>query len=235
MKFLNRCARMRVVLFCACCALASPPPVHADTTPECNRGTGSGTLECGVEAETGDGAGFEAVWATAVGNQANALADQAVAIGYGAVAWDVAANHATSGQVAIGFLANSEGHRAIALGAASAANYTLAVAVGGGAEARAAGAVALGGGSIASDADTVSFGHATLQRRLVNVAAGSAPTDAVNKAQLDAAIAGVQGVGRTPFLMVNSTAPSAVATGQDALALGSAGACLLYTSPSPRD
>ena len=59
-----------------------------------------------------------------------------------------------------------------------------AIAIGRDSQASAAGAVALGAESIADRADSVSFGNADLQRQLVNVAAGSEDTDAVNFSQL---------------------------------------------------
>ena len=46
-------------------------------------------------------------------------------------------------------------------------------------------AVALGSGSQATEAYTVSIGSSTTQRRLVNLAAGKADTDAVNVSQLN--------------------------------------------------
>jgi autotransporter adhesin len=64
---------------------------------------------------------------------------------------------------------------------------TNATALGNGAVVRAAArnAVALGDGSIATEANTVSVGRAGAERRITNVAAGVAPTDAVNVGQLD--------------------------------------------------
>lgn len=46
------------------------------------------------------------------------------------------------------------------------------------------GAVALGSGSVASAPNTVSVGRSGAERRITNVAAGVAPTDAVNVGQL---------------------------------------------------
>src|SRR5699024_61334 len=67
---------------------------------------------------------------------------------------------------------------------ASASN---AVAVGADSHATAGNAVALGAGSVADEANTVSVGNAKQQRRVTNVAAGTAGTDAVNVDQLDSA------------------------------------------------
>jgi autotransporter adhesin len=51
--------------------------------------------------------------------------------------------------------------------------------------------VAIGQGSIASAANTVSVGTPTARRRIVNVAPGTQPNDAVTFAQLQAATAAV--------------------------------------------
>jgi autotransporter adhesin len=49
--------------------------------------------------------------------------------------------------------------------------------------------VAIGQGSVANVANTVSVGRKGNERRIMNVAAGKRPTDAVNVAQLQAAVA----------------------------------------------
>jgi autotransporter adhesin len=51
--------------------------------------------------------------------------------------------------------------------------------------------VALGQGSVANDANTVSVGTAGGERRIVNVAAGTVATDAVNVSQLTATNAAI--------------------------------------------
>jgi autotransporter adhesin len=76
------------------------------------------------------------------------------------------------------------------------ATGTSTVAVGGGAQATAANSVALGEGSIADQANTVSVGTQDNQRRITNVAAGQAPTDAVNLGQMQA---GLSSVARSAF------------------------------------
>ncbi|MCO5397571.1 ESPR-type extended signal peptide-containing protein [Ralstonia soli] len=83
---------------------------------------------------------------------------------------------------------NANGSIAIGGGArvtaTAAGNANNSVALGNGANVSAANAVALGAGSAATVANTVSVGNATTQRRVVNMAAGTAPTDAVNVSQL---------------------------------------------------
>ena len=68
------------------------------------------------------------------------------------------------------------------------ASGTNSVAVGPQALASAANAVALGNGAIADRASTVSVGSASAQRQLVNLARGTANTDAVNVSQLKGAV-----------------------------------------------
>jgi autotransporter adhesin len=58
-------------------------------------------------------------------------------------------------------------------------------------QAGATNAVAIGQSSIATAPNTVSFGTPGNERRLTNVAAGIAPTDAVNVAQLSSVASGV--------------------------------------------
>ena len=76
---------------------------------------------------------------------------------------------------------------------------------------------------MADRGDTVSVGSAGNERQIVNVAAGSQETDAVNVAQLNSAIAGVMGSGSgsgSPYFVANSTGVVPVASGEDAVAIG---------------
>jgi len=119
-----------------------------------------------------------------------------VAIGAGAVTsnWHGTAlgtlSQASYGGTAIGEYATAGStatvRNASALGASADADADNAVALGATSKATAVNSVALGAGSEATQRDTVSVGNATLQRRIVNLAAGTAGTDAVNLAQLNA-------------------------------------------------
>ncbi|MGF6771634.1 autotransporter adhesin [Paraburkholderia sp. GAS199] len=86
----------------------------------------------------------------------------------------VVKNNAVSGSAYVSV--NSTGNAAQAIG-----NGT--VAIGGGAVASAPGSVAIGEGSVADQVNTVSVGSNGSERRITNVAAGQAPTDAVNMQQ----------------------------------------------------
>src|SRR3546814_3318429 len=85
----------------------------------------------------------------------------------------------------------AQGERASAFGATASASGSLSTALGQDADASAAGAVALGQGSVADQANTVSVGTTTSQRRIVNLADGTAAADAVNLGQLDAAVGAI--------------------------------------------
>jgi autotransporter adhesin len=91
--------------------------------------------------------------------------------------------------VGAGAVADTDG--SVASGAFSHAAGANSTAIGGAAKANADNSVALGHGSVADQANTVSVGSAGNERRVTNVAAGINATDAVNKGQLDAAIAGI--------------------------------------------
>lgn len=95
------------------------------------------------------------------------------------------------------------------------ASVASSVAIGGAATASAANTVALGEGSVADAAGTVSVGNSTLKRKIVNLADGSAVTDAATVGQLNVATAknAFIGIDRTNFT-ANSIA------GTDAVALG---------------
>ena len=89
--------------------------------------------------------------------------------------------------VAIGYKARSIGIEGVAIARNSIAFGEHAVAIGAGADAGAFGSVAIGKDSSAQVADTVSFGSDSLKRRLMNIAPGIDPSDAVTMAQMDGA------------------------------------------------
>ncbi|WP_186055059.1 YadA family autotransporter adhesin [Burkholderia gladioli] len=115
--------------------------------------------------------------ATAYGAYARAREHHATAVGFRALA-------ARDGAVAIGYQAGALGGQATALGDGARADGDRSVALGASALATGRGAVALGAGSIADRDATVSIGSPGRERRLVNLAPGVAPGDAVNLSQL---------------------------------------------------
>uniref|UniRef100_UPI0038516943 beta strand repeat-containing protein n=1 Tax=Burkholderia metallica TaxID=488729 RepID=UPI0038516943 len=118
--------------------------------------------------------------------------------------------------IAIGAYSNAAEEGAIAIGGVNTASGSNSVALGIFSSAGGANSVALGANSVATDANTVSVGSATQKRRIVNVDAGTAGTDAVNVDQMNAAIA-----ASDQYFMVNSTSSNlANATGANAVAIG---------------
>lgn len=178
---------------------------------------GSLAVATGVEA-TAIGAGSEAngVNATAMGNQVQVDAKGGIGIG-GNPGLRLAVDGASVNGIAIGTnSAVRNAPSAIAIGRATSTTAENGVAIGGAASATAANSVALGAGAkttsdlaaagynpgsgelsgVASVANgEVSLGSSGAERRMTNVAAGSAPTDAVNVSQLKSADAKINEIG----------------------------------------
>ncbi|HHL4082017.1 YadA-like family protein [Burkholderia sola] len=136
--------------------------------------------------------------ALAVGSQARANGDNAIALGNNGVA-AIGANSIALGNKASSAAGATNG---IALGASAnvARNVADSMALGANTsvEKGANSAVALGTGSTATRANTVSVGNAGSERQIVNVAAGTQGTDAVNVTQLSGvttALGGGAGIG----------------------------------------
>ena len=111
---------------------------------------------------------------------------QTTAAGVASIAIGPTATASGDGAVALGAVALASGTAATAVGRLSSAAGIGSTALGNTASATADGSVALGQGSIANQANTVSVGAVGTERRIVNVAAGTAATDAVNLGQLTA-------------------------------------------------
>ncbi|MFM0153467.1 YadA-like family protein [Paraburkholderia sediminicola] len=159
---------------------------------------GDGSLAVGASSgaalnsatAVGSGAGALAVNSTVVGANAttNYFADNGVAIGY-------LAKVQNANALAIGTNVQTNAEDSIAAGSNAfiATEASRAIALGSGASATAADSVALGADSSATRANVISVGNGTLQRQIVNVAAGIQSHDAVNIAQLKGALAGIGG------------------------------------------
>jgi autotransporter adhesin len=171
-----------------------------------NPGPWSGAFACGVNDNVSNGSGVAVGVSSIVDNPTgvaigyhNHVAGQAggafgaystigdfsdfsIAVGSGTSSTDSAAvaGNVTSA-IAVGHTVNVDANDGVAIGH----NSTV--------QAGAPGAVALGSGAIADTANTLSVGSATLQRRIVNLAAASADTDAVNLSQLETATAAFGG------------------------------------------
>jgi len=93
----------------------------------------------------------------------------------------------------------------------SSAVGTDAVAIGGSAIATADNSVALGANSLADRANTVSVGASGSERQIINVAAGTQNTDAVNVAQMNTAIANAS-MGGSPDAVVYDSSSHKILT-----------------------
>ncbi|HEY2022120.1 YadA family autotransporter adhesin [Paraburkholderia sp.] len=218
---------------------------------------GSGSMAAENAASTfGALSSATGIGATAVGYNAQASAARSLATGAWATAsadWGVAlgseANVSGIGGIALGVTAEATGTRASAIGFGATATGANAVALGPGANAAAENSVALGANS-STTADLsqtafapagngatsiaaavpigeVSLGSGTSERRLTHVAAGAAPTDAVNVSQLSAVDGKVDEIAQSSALHYFKAddpidgSNAAVASGTHTLAAGS--------------
>ncbi|MXN78154.1 adhesin [Burkholderia sp. 4701] len=97
-----------------------------------------------------------------------------------------------SNSMALGQGSNASGGNGLAIGNNASASGENSVAFGNNADASAKDSVALGTNSVANRENTVSVGSSDQQRQITNVAAGTAPTDAVNVQQLHDQIGSVR-------------------------------------------
>ena len=166
--------------------------------------TGKGAVAWGV-GEKGVGITLaHGESSTAFGKKSRAFGDNSLAAlggitGVGSIAsldgvtWVNFVPGTGEGAVAIGEGATAEASYTYAIGKNAKvldAKTENAIAIGNDTSVTAVGGVALGSGSVADTENTISVGSSSLQRRIVNVAAGTADTDAVNVAQLKAVAAG---------------------------------------------
>ncbi|MGY4729116.1 ESPR-type extended signal peptide-containing protein [Burkholderia pyrrocinia] len=135
------------------------------------------------------------VSATAIGNDATAsgtsvmaIGSSATATGTGAVALGRLASATAGTSTALGSQASTQAGGSVALGnlASVSTGATNSVAIGSnaGVAANVTNAMALGTNALATRSDTISVGSPTVQRQIVNMAAGTQATDAVNVSQL---------------------------------------------------
>ncbi|ONC26362.1 hypothetical protein AQ914_04585 [Burkholderia pseudomallei] len=159
-------------------AIGSGATVAPDTSG--TNTTGKSGIAIGSSAKTNGDYGI------AMGSSANATAQQAIAIG------DTAAASGDYG-VAVGASSIASGSSAIALGPNASASGADSIALGYQASATGTNSVALGSHSVATDDNVVSVGNGTTNDRIVNMAAGTADTDAVNVSQLKSVVSALGG------------------------------------------
>lgn len=194
--------------------------VGAEATGQFATALGSNALASGDRTvAVGRIAQATAADATALGQNARAQSISSIALGQASFANGVSAIAIGGDGVDMGSSgAQANGDGAVALGADAFAGEDRALALGGNALASGLGSVALGANSVSDRGNAVSVGDAStsLTRQIINVAAGTQETDAVNLGQLNNAVAGVA----NPFVAVNSFGQTANANGFDAIAVG---------------
>ncbi|MBW9106325.1 beta strand repeat-containing protein, partial [Paraburkholderia phenoliruptrix] len=172
----------------------------------------------------GAGSGSFRAGSTVVGSYASAAALNATVIGDGATT-----DNKSDNSVAIGYMAAAQGLNSLAMGSNSVTNATNSVtlgntatvatgatnsmALGAGSSATAINAVAIGYNSMADRANAVSVGSSSQQNQIINVAAGTQNTDAVNLGQMNAAIAAVAGGGAPNAVVYDTSAHTSVTLG----------------------
>ncbi|MEC4774404.1 ESPR-type extended signal peptide-containing protein [Burkholderia cenocepacia] len=166
-------------------------------------GTGAVASDFGVTGATG----------------AIALGSGATAGGSGSITIGTNARHSGSNSTVVGANSSAMGGGAgTVLGAYSSASGSASVALGTSATASGTNSVALGTGSVANADNTVSVGSETTQRRITNLAAGTANTDAVNLGQMNTALS--TKVDDTYVKIDTSNSTVAAQAGTAALAIG---------------
>ncbi|EXB45312.1 ESPR-type extended signal peptide-containing protein [Acinetobacter sp. 1000160] len=156
-----------------------------------NTANGNGTVALGRNnTAAGDTAGNTAA------NGAVAIGNENKAIGQGSVALGNASTAAAAGAVALGDTANAQATNGVALGSNAVATNADDVALGSGSQTSTATGTAYRTGT-AAPSSVVSVGTAGNERRIQNVSAGAADTDAVNVSQLRSVQDGVDQLGQT--------------------------------------
>lgn len=148
-----------------------------------------------------------------IGNVAQAATTGSIAIGSGStVRGDINAQfgEVNGNSIAIGTdatVVGLNGRSSIAIGLSSSAENSInGIAFGPFSRVTANGAVALGYESVASVANTISVGNDTLKREILNVAAGTTDTSAVNLSQVRSLIGAIQ----LPSVPLQPTGPASI-------------------------
>ena len=184
----------------------------------------------GVSAlAVGAGSAAGSAFSTAVGSKAGALSANATAIGASATVGAGSDNSVSIGYntrvnstnaLALGANAFTSGTGSVALGYNSLVQTagTNGLALGSYSTVSAANGVAIGYGAIADRANAVSVGNSTQQNQIINVAAGSSATDAVNLGQMTTAINAAVASGSTDGVIYDSSSHDALTLGGSATA-----------------
>ncbi|MGB7193051.1 MAG: ESPR-type extended signal peptide-containing protein [Collimonas pratensis] len=193
---------------------------QGDRLDAIEKGIEDGTIGAGTtnpengNSQIGTGAIASGKDATAIGNGAIATGDNSTATGTNSSATG-------SNSTATGANSVASGSNSTANGANAKATGENSTALGANSSATGSNSVAIGEGSVADRDNSVSFGSPGNERQLTNVADGTAPTDAVNKRQLDGAIAGVN--DRIDRLDTRVDEMGAMSSAQAQMAMSTAG------------
>ncbi|SDZ70970.1 Autotransporter adhesin [Variovorax sp. YR266] len=194
-------------------------------------GTGSTALGFGAQAQSLNsvaigGAGGDGSTALSAANSTTASGAGAIAIGSNSIR---GAQATATDSIAIGGAATAAGQGSLALGNGADAKYDGSVAIGAASKTAdslaalqgVAGYTPSPGAAIsgATPAGEVSVGASGSERRLTNVAAGGAPTDAVNVSQLSTATASLSTSLNTTNSNVASLSTSLTATNDSVASL----------------
>ncbi|WP_174769846.1 YadA-like family protein [Paraburkholderia hayleyella] len=183
---------------------ASPPPLSDFMMLSTNVDGGATNITTGVtnSMTIGPRSTVKGSYSMAVGIGAAVNMDNGTALGRDATVVDkdgtaigmmATTGLGSVGAVAIGKLANAVGANSLAIGTGSTANGVNSLALGTKALTSAANAIALGTNSLADRESVVSVGNATVQRQIINMAAGTQAHDAVNVDQFKGVVSALGG------------------------------------------
>jgi autotransporter adhesin len=167
-------------------------PGGSSTTVNLNgaRATGFISMAIGTASvASGGGSSAFGLGSRATAADSAAYGEFSTARGNNSIAMGLFSETRGTASLALGTEATALAVNSVAVGPNGVARGIASMALGAGATATMPRSVAIGFGSVANVADTVSVGSAGRKRRVVNVASGTQPTDAVNLAQLQAATA----------------------------------------------
>ncbi len=145
--------------------------------------SGVGSTAIGVNAEATNGAR-----ALAIGNYAQSGSTDSIVIGNNSVIGDTA-NTTTDNAIAVGSKNKVTGANSVVLGNNVSVTGTSSFVLGSNTKVAGVNSVILGAGSDGSQSNVVSVGAKDSERKIVNVATGTADTDAVNVKQLNDKVA----------------------------------------------
>ncbi|AOL05815.1 hypothetical protein WI95_17385 [Burkholderia contaminans] len=177
---------------------------------------GNGSVASGDNSSAiGQGSSASGKNSSAIGQGSVASGDNSSAIGQGSVA-------SGSNSSAVGQGSVASGSNSSAIGNGSVASGNNSSAVGQGSVASGNNAVALGAGSVADRDNAVSVGSAGNERQITNVAAGTAPTDAVNLQQMNNAVSSARqdAMGGVAAAMAVAGLPQSTQPGRTFMAMG---------------